>query len=92
MTHLSPRQEALVTKPDTSILQHRLAPYLLLTGMVAAVFGTSLFHGFVWDDHIYLLIKPAYLAFDLRRIFLLAIDRVVQTSHVFHGDLPAQVT
>ncbi|HEY5975406.1 MAG TPA: tetratricopeptide repeat protein [Geobacteraceae bacterium] len=59
-----------MTKPDTSILQHRLAPYLLLTGMVAVVFGTSLFHGFVWDDHIYLLIKPAYLTFDLRRIFL----------------------
>jgi pentatricopeptide repeat protein len=51
-------------------MQSRCTPYLLLTGMVAAVFGSSLFHEFVWDDHIYLLIKPAYLEFDLRRIFL----------------------
>lgn len=44
-------------------------PYGLLLLVVGVVFGAALGHDFVWDDHIYLLNKPVYQAFDLQRIF-----------------------
>jgi hypothetical protein len=44
-------------------------PYCLLAVIAAVLFGNSLGHEFVWDDHIYLLNKPVYQSFNLRRMF-----------------------
>ena len=45
--------------------QSRLYPMLLLTLLVLAVFGTTLGHGFVWDDRTFVIYKEAYRNFDL---------------------------
>lgn len=42
---------------------------LLLTLLVAVVFGNTLGHGFVWDDQIFVTYKEAYRNFDLATIF-----------------------
>jgi tetratricopeptide (TPR) repeat protein len=44
--------------------------YLMLSIAVLFVASTTLSFEFVWDDHIYLLMKPAYFSGDLRQILL----------------------
>lgn len=47
---------------------HRLyLPILVVTAL--SLYGVTLTHGFVWDDHIYIVGNDVYRTFDLQRIF-----------------------
>ena len=43
-------------------------PWLLLPLVVASVYGHTVGHGFVWDDHLYLANNPLYRSFALGKI------------------------
>lgn len=48
---------------------NKTLPIIVLTTLVAVVFGNSVLNGFVWDDNNYILNNPIYNNFDLTAMF-----------------------
>lgn len=70
-------------------------PILVVTAL--SLYGITLTHGFVWDDHIYIVGNDIYRTFDLQRIFFSLANGVeyspvtdlsLALDHLIWGDNP----